>query len=80
MSANVRPHPRARVPDIDLIQVPIRPLLSKASACEYLAVSERTLDRIVSDGELVAYRVRGQLRFRFDDIESYLAEQRVRIA
>jgi excisionase family DNA binding protein len=80
MSAAVTPHPRARIPDVELLRVPIRPLLSKASACEYLAVSERTLDRIVSDGELVAYRVRGQLRFRFDDIEAYLAEQRVRVA
>ena len=80
MSAEVRPHPRARVPDVELEQVRIRPLLTKSSTCEYLAVSERTLDRIVSEGALVAYRVRGQLRFRFDDVEAYLTAHRVQVA
>ena len=77
MAGEVRPHPRAVIPDASLAAAAIRPLLTKATACEYLAVSERTLDRIVRDGELTAYRVRGQLRFRFDDIETYLAAQRV---
>ena len=77
MAGEVRPHPRAVIPDVTVAPVAIRPLLTKASACEYLAVSERTLDRIVRDGELQAYRVRGQLRFRFEDIETYLAAQRV---
>ena len=80
MSAEVRPHPRARVPDVELERVRIRPLLTKSSTCKYLAVSERTLDRIVSEGELVAYRVRGQLRFRFDDVEAYLSAHRVQVA
>ncbi|HEX7144001.1 MAG TPA: excisionase family DNA-binding protein [Gaiellaceae bacterium] len=80
MSANIHPHPRARVHDVELERVSIRPLLTKTSARVYLAVSERTLDRLVHDGELAAYRVRGQLRFRFDDIEAYLSARRVRVA
>ena len=77
MAGEVRPHPRAVIPDVRVAPAALRPLLTKVSACEYLAVSERTLDRIVRDGELAAYRVRGQLRFRLDDIESYLAARRV---
>ena len=77
MPADIRPHPRSVVPDLPVAAPAIRPLLTKASACEYLAVSERTLDRIVRDGELCAYRVRGQVRFRLEDIESYLAGREV---
>ena len=77
MSGELRLHPHARFPEVEFEQVRIRPLLTKASACKFLAVSERTLDRIVSDGELAAYRVRGQLRFRVDDIESYVGARRV---
>lgn len=66
-------------PDVEVQRVVVRPLFTKVSASEYLGLSERTLDRIVRDGELPAYRVRGQLRFRFEDIERYLAAQRLRV-
>ena len=53
------------------------PMLTKKEACEALHVSERTIDRIVLDGDLPAYRVRGQLRYRAADIERYLEQSRV---
>ena len=47
-------------------------MLSKEDVCELLGVSHHTLYRIVNDGSLAVYRIRGQLRFSRSDIESYL--------
>ncbi len=55
----------------------MNPLLTKQEACEVLHVSPRTIDRIVLDGDLPAYRVRGQLRYKAKDIEDYLTRSQV---
>lgn len=47
-------------------------LLSKIEVAELLNVSTHTLDRIVLDGMLPVYRVRGQCRFKRCDIDAYL--------
>ena len=47
-------------------------LFDKAQVCQLLSVSRSTLDRIVLDGELPAYRVRGQVRFKPSDLDAYL--------
>ena len=47
-------------------------LLSKADVCEILNISQHTLDRIMLDGMLPVYRVRGQCRFKRSDIDLYL--------
>lgn len=39
-----------------------------------LAVSESTVRRLVNDGCLKCYKVRGNLRFMLSDIEAYLNE------
>jgi len=50
-----------------------RSMLTRESAAAYLAVSTRTLDRIVRAGELRAYRIGGHRRFRIEDIDEFIA-------
>jgi excisionase family DNA binding protein len=50
-----------------------RPLFTKKSLCAYLGVSPSTLDRLVSAGTLVSCRIGGQVRFRPDDVENFIA-------
>ena len=52
-------------------------LLTKAEAAERLKVSQSTLDRIVLDGDLPAYRIRGQMRYKRSDVDAYLNRCRV---
>ena len=47
-------------------------LLNKAEAAEMLSVSESTLDRIIGDGDLPMYKIRGSCRIKTSDIEKYL--------
>lgn len=37
-------------------------LLTRIEAADYLGVSTNTLDRIIRDGSLPFYRIRGQIR------------------
>lgn len=50
-----------------------RPLFTKKSLCAYLGVSQSTLDRLVSAGQLVSCRIGGQVRFRPADVEAFIA-------
>ena len=50
-----------------------RSMLTRESAAACLAVSTRTLDRIVRAGELRAYRIGGHRRFRIEDIDEFIA-------
>jgi excisionase family DNA binding protein len=51
-------------------------LLTVAQVAELLAVSESLIYRLASDGEIPCYRIgKGALRFREEDIESYLASR-----
>lgn len=50
----------------------MKDLLTKAEAAEMLRISQSTLDRIVSDGDLTAYRIRGQMRYKRSDVDAYL--------
>ena len=51
-------------------------LLSKSDVCEFLNISQNTLDRIVRDGKLPVYRIRGQCRFMRAEVEAYLTSCR----
>lgn len=46
--------------------------LSKDDVCELLNISTSTLDRIVLDGMLPVYRIRGQCRFKSSDVDMYI--------
>jgi len=50
----------------------VRPMLTKDATAAYLAVSTRTLDRLVQAGDLRAYRIGGHRRFRIDDVDSFI--------
>lgn len=52
-----------------------RAMLTRDDTAAYLAVSKRTLDRLVQAGELPAYRIGGHRRFRMEDIDSFIASR-----
>lgn len=47
-------------------------LLTRIEAADYLDVSTNTLDRIIRDGSLPFYRIRGQIRIDKTDIDTYI--------
>ncbi len=52
-------------------------LLTSDEVAEYLRVDVVTIRRLVTRGELAAYRIGGAYRFKLSDIEKYLQRQRV---
>jgi excisionase family DNA binding protein len=52
-------------------------LLTSDEVAEYLRVDVVTIRRLVTRGELTAYRVGGEYRFKLSDIEKYLQRQRI---
>jgi len=52
-------------------------LLTSDEVAEYLRVDVVTIRRLISRGELTAYRIGGEYRFKLSDIEKYLQRQRV---
>jgi excisionase family DNA binding protein len=50
----------------------LQPMMTRDATAAYLAVSTRTLDRIVQAGALRAYRIGGHRRFRIDDVDSFI--------
>ena len=51
-------------------------MLTREDTAAYLAVSKRTLDRLVQAGDIPAYRIGGHRRFRIDDIDSFITSRR----
>ncbi|MGI8863892.1 MAG: helix-turn-helix domain-containing protein [Solirubrobacteraceae bacterium] len=54
----------------------VRPMLTRDDTAVYLAVSKRTLDRLVQAGELPTYRISGHRRFRIEDIERFIRSRK----
>jgi excisionase family DNA binding protein len=52
------------------------PLLTRDATAAYLAVSKRTLDRLVQAGEIPAYRISGHRRFRIADIDQFIRSRK----
>ena len=50
----------------------LEPLLSVSTAAEYLAVSVRTVYRLIAAGELHPVRVGARLRIEREDLRAYL--------
>ena len=44
--------------------------------CAYLKISQSTLNRIVLDGDLPVYKVRGGRRYLLSDVNTYVANCR----
>ena len=53
-----------------------RPMLTRDATAAYLAVSKRTLDRLVQAGEIPTYRISGHRRFRIEDIERFISSRK----
>jgi excisionase family DNA binding protein len=51
-------------------------LLSVKEVATYLAVTERTVYRLVKDHRLPAYKVGGQWRFKVDLIDAWMSRER----
>lgn len=59
-------------------QPPGRPLLTKADVCARLAVSLRTLDRLIAQNALPTIKVGRAVRFDPADVEAYIDAQKRR--
>lgn len=58
-------------------QVPLRGgLMTLPQVAEYLAVSTRSVRRLIAQGEFKVLRIGRQLRVSPSDLESYLSRQR----
>ena len=55
----------------------MEPLMTSDEVAAYLRVDVVTIRRLVNRGELPAYRVGGEYRFRRQELEQYLQRQRV---
>jgi excisionase family DNA binding protein len=53
--------------------------LKLAVVADELSCSERTVRRLINDGELPAVRVRGSLRITREDLDGYIERQRVSV-
>lgn len=51
-------------------------LLTISEAAEYLAISERSVKRLIARGDLPCIRVGSALRFAFADLEAFIARNR----
>ena len=62
----------------DLLMSSSRPfrLLTISEAAEYLAISERSVKRLIARGDLPCIRVGSALRFAFADLEAFIARNR----
>ena len=48
-------------------------LISKQDAADMLGVSVKTVERMIADGDLPMYKIRGQCRLMTSDIKTYIA-------
>ena len=60
----------------EALRIPTVPLLSLKQASAYLNVSTRTLMRRISSREIAFIRVFGQYRFKPEDLEKFIEENR----
>jgi len=73
-----KPHAKPTQPDLDAPRsksacpAPTR-LLRPEEAAAYLAISKKTLMRLVTQGEVRARRVSRSMRFELADLQAYVA-------
>src|SRR5262245_63984104 len=53
----------------------VEPLLTSDDVANYMKIDVVTVRRLVNRGELAAYRIGGEYRFKADDIREYLERQ-----
>ena len=50
-------------------------LWSKKEVAEYFGVSEVTVQRMIQNGDLTAYKIKGRWKLKEEDIEQHLRER-----
>ncbi len=53
------------------------PLRSRKDVADYLGVSPLTVLRMIQNGDLPAYKVKGQWKIKKEDVEQYLQDHAV---
>ena len=54
----------------------VNQVLTIKQVAEYLQVTEKTIYTLVQEGNLPAFKVRGQWRFKNEDIEKWIEENK----
>jgi len=54
----------------------VNQVLTIKQIAEYLQVNEKTIYTLVREGDLPAFKVRGQWRFKKEDIENWIEENK----
>jgi excisionase family DNA binding protein len=57
-------------------QPDLRPFYTPRTLAQRLSLSERQARRLIADGDIPSYRVRGSRRVDPDDVDKYLARNR----
>jgi len=55
-------------------------ILTIKEVAEYLKLSEKTAYRLASDGKLPGFKVGGSWRFKKEDIEAWIKEQKILVS
>jgi excisionase family DNA binding protein len=61
---------------IRVVEPEQRPFYTPKSLAERLAVDRKTVRRMLKEGEIPSYSIRGAVRIDPDDVDSYLARRR----
>ncbi len=54
-------------------------LLSIKDVCSYYNVSRATISRLINNRKITFHKVGGSIRFRPEDVEKYLEENKIKI-
>ena len=54
----------------------VNQVLTIKQVAEYLQVTEKTIYTLVQEGDLPAFKVRGQWRFKEEDLEKWIEENK----
>ena len=53
----------------------LRPVMKVKEIAEYLRVDATTIRRLIQDGEIPAFKVGSDYRFRRDEVDKWIAEK-----
>lgn len=54
---------------------PMQPCLTKKDVAHRLNVSEKTVDRMIKDGDLIGFKTRGEWRMRPENLERWISSK-----
>ena len=66
----------SEAPEAGQAAAPVRPLLTREEAAEYLTISPHHVYRLTARGELISTKIGGAVRYSQDDLDEYIERQR----